>query len=129
MRLSKQHKQILLILLRNNPTALKFSEIVLPVRKLRMKKWESTEEGKFPRPRVLSASFSRSLKTLLERGLVSKEHREKIFSDGSDQMYTEGSERPSTRWRLTTEGQAIAIEIKRELDRQIEELNEFRYFL
>lgn len=44
-------------------------------------------------------------------------------------MYTEEGERLSPRWRLTAEGQAAAMEIKRELKRQIEELNEFRNLL
>jgi hypothetical protein len=53
MRLSKQHKQILLVLLRDHPRALRFSEIVHPIRTL---KWEQSEEDKLPQSRVLSAS-------------------------------------------------------------------------
>lgn len=105
MRMSKQHKQILMVLLRNNPIALRLREIVYPIRGLKLKKWESsTEENKFPRPRVLSASICRSLKTLRARGLVTK--------DSND---------PS-QWRLTIEGLAIVREINRELGRQIEKL-------
>lgn len=115
MRLSKQHRQILLVLLRHNGRGLRFSEIVRPVKELRMKKWElSRNELKLPRPRVLSASFSRSLRTLLERGLVEKE-------------YVWQWRGPA--WSLTVEGQVAAKKIKQELKRRIEELDEFRYLL
>jgi len=113
MRLSKQHKQILLILLRNNPNALRLSKIVQPLKELKMRKWLSpTDEGEFPKSRVLSASFARSLKTLHEKGLVTFENR-------SDLVFLSG-------WRLTTIGLSTAREIGRELERQIEELNELK---
>lgn len=109
MRLSIQHRQILLVLLRNNPRALRLERILRPVIELKRKKWIlSTEEDKLPRPRVISASFCRSLKTLGVRGLATKE----VGYYGEKQ------------WRLTAEGLATAREIKRELERQIEELSE-----
>jgi len=121
MKLSKQHKQILLVLLGNNPNALRVSEIVRLVIKFKMEKWSlSTGEDKFPRPRVISASLCRSLKTLLARGLATQQ----------PDYYG------SLRWRLTIEGLATAREVKLELEiqieklrHQIEELNELKSFL
>jgi hypothetical protein len=74
---------------------------------LKWKKWEqSAEEDKLPKSRVLSASFCRSLKTLGARGLITKQ----LGYYGSPQ------------WRLTTDGLATAREIKREFERQMEDL-------
>jgi hypothetical protein len=112
MRLSKQHKQILLVLLRNNPRALRPIEIIRLVGGLRWKRYETKGGKSPPRLRVLSASICRSLKTLHARGLITKE-----------------SKWSSPRWRLTTKGLATAREINRELKSQIEKLDEFRYFL
>jgi hypothetical protein len=107
MRLSMQQKQILLVLFHNNPNALRLRAIVYVIKILKYKKWQtSTEENKVPRPRVLSASICRSLKTMRARGLVTKQPK----SYGSPQYH------------LTKEGLAMAREINRELELQIEKL-------
>lgn len=102
MRFSKQHKLILLILLRGHTIPMRLSDIVNSVEKERQK----NPQAKFVKRRVLSASFSRSIKTLHERGLL-----ERVDYWGG------------WGWKLTNEGLSVAREINRKFKRQIEELH------
>jgi len=102
MRVSRQQKQILLVL-HTNPRPLRLVEIIDFVKKKRWESKSSSDKAKFSHPRVLSASFCRSMKTLRVKGLV-----------------INVSERGSPRWVLTEQGIAKAKEINGELKRQIE---------
>lgn len=82
---------------------------------MKHKKFIVSEEAKYPRPRVFSASLCRSLRSLQAGGLITK---------GPDT----GAARGMPRWSLTPEGLDTARRIVRELRRQKEEINEYDSF-
>ena len=114
MHFSKQHKQILLLLLKNRETAKVGLTLIEIVTALQESFMETSEELK-PMKNVYP-SVSRSMKTLRRNGFVERSYRQSRLS----------SEPVVIRWSITTEGSTEALRIRRKIIRQFEE---FRYFL
>ena len=104
MYLSEQQKKILLVLATLNPRRLRLIEIIVFV--TRVRPWEPHRKS------VLFSSFSRSIKSLLEKKLVMYEGRGK-----------------RAYWYLTRLGLDKALEIRRNLESRIRQLEEYRQIL
>jgi predicted DNA-binding transcriptional regulator len=106
MYLSKQERQILLVLSALNPRELRIKEIMVNVTSRTRRRYEARTMN------VLYSSFSRSMKSLREKGLVT---RRLVASKYVKNVY----------WSLTPLGNVESFEIRRSIRSKLEELNEY----